>query len=97
VYCGEVFDSEELTVDHVQPRVKRGDQSRGNVVTACRACNTRKGSRSLVAFLAAEPNTRSNFFRYATTVWARHLRALEQGMKEIDVANSDMGSIQRRD
>ena len=36
-----------LTVDHVQPRIRGGDRSGGNLVTACGACNARKGSMRL--------------------------------------------------
>ena len=50
VYCGEQFPAEELTLDHVQPRVRGGDRSEGNLVTACRACNTLKGQRRLSDF-----------------------------------------------
>jgi 5-methylcytosine-specific restriction endonuclease McrA len=81
VYCGTVYDVDELTVDHVQPRTRQGDHSGGNLVTACRACNTRKGQSSLASFLASDPVSRQNFFLYATTVWPRHLRALEQELK----------------
>ena len=80
-YCGGVFESADLTVDHVQPRVRQGDQSGGNLVTACRACNTRKGSRRLSEFLIEDAAARSHFFRYAVHVWPRHLRTLEQELK----------------
>ena len=80
VYCGEEFPVEELTVDHVQPKARGGDNSAGNVVTACGGCNTRKGHRRLSDFLLAEPVARTNFFRLATHVWARHLRVLEEDM-----------------
>lgn len=76
VYCGGVHELEDLSVDHVQPRMRGGDGSPGNVVTACRACNTRKGSRSLAAFLAEEPSARRNFFTWARYVWPRHLKAV---------------------
>lgn len=78
VYCGEVFPAEELTLDHVQPRVRGGDRSRGNLVTACRTCNAAKGHRRLADYLAAEPTACRNFFRYATHVWKRHLKAVEE-------------------
>jgi 5-methylcytosine-specific restriction endonuclease McrA len=86
VYCGQVFDEAELTVDHVQPRVRRGDHSAGNVVTACRACNTRKGHQQLAVFLHADPVARQNFFRYAVTVWPRHLRTVEEELRAIGPA-----------
>ena len=57
VYCGETFASAELTVDHVQPRVRGGDRSGGNLVTACGACNVAKGHRRLAEFLRATRDT----------------------------------------
>jgi hypothetical protein len=81
VYCGEVFGAEELTLDHVEPRMRGGDQSEGNLVTACRACNTRKGSLPAWAFLAGRPEERDNFLRYATGVWPRLRRAVEEAAR----------------
>lgn len=78
VYCGEEFDAEELTVDHVQPRVKGGDHSRGNLVASCRACNAAKGGAPAWAFLAARPELRENFLRYARWIWPRLRRAVEE-------------------
>ena len=78
VYCGEVFPAEALTVDHVQPRVKGGDRSGGNLVTACGGCNVLKGHRRLSEFLLATPSALENFRRWARFVWPRHLRALEE-------------------
>lgn len=82
VYCGQVFEVDELTIDHVQPRVKQGDTSGGNLVTACRLCNVRKGSSRLAQFLAGDSTARENFFRYARFIWPRHQRALEQELGE---------------
>lgn len=81
VYCGLVHEPDELTIDHVQPRVRGGDGSGGNVVTACGACNTRKGHRRLAQFLRDEPASRENFFRYATHVHRRHLRDIEEELR----------------
>jgi hypothetical protein len=77
VYCAETFPSELLTLDHVEPRMRGGDHSEGNLVTACRACNTRKGSLPAWSFLADNPVERENFLRYATSVWPRLRRAVE--------------------
>ena len=78
VYCGEPFDAAALTIDHVQPRVRGGDNTPGNVVTACGGCNTAKGHRKLAEFLLAEPAARRNFLALATHVYPRHLRALAE-------------------
>lgn len=78
VYCGEVRSAEDLSVDHVHPRALGGDSSQGNVVTACRGCNVRKGRRSLARFLAEEPDARRHFEALAVHVWPRHRRALAE-------------------
>lgn len=78
VYCGGVFEATALSVDHVQPRMRGGDGSGGNVVTACGGCNTAKASRPLWQFLADNPDARRNFFQFARYVWPRHLRAVAE-------------------
>ena len=82
VYCGERFAARDLTVDHVQPRVRGGDRSEGNLVAACITCNTAKAQRRLADFLREEPRARQNFFRYAVHVWPRLLRDLERALHD---------------
>lgn len=84
VYCGQVYPADELTVDHVQPRVRGGDRSGGNLVTACKACNTLKGHRSVAVFLLDDLARRANFFRLATAVWERHLRAVREAIERAE-------------
>ena len=43
-YCAQVFPSAKLTRDHVIPFSKGGKDTWMNSVTACRACNERKGN-----------------------------------------------------
>ena len=83
VYCGEQFPEEELTLDHVQPRVRGGDRSEGNLVTACKACNTLKGHRRLSFFLHENPAAREQFFKHAVHVWPRLLRVLEEELDRL--------------
>ncbi len=45
-YCGGQPGKHELTVDHVIPRSRGGTTIWENVVTACAACNHRKGDRT---------------------------------------------------
>ncbi|MEJ0062315.1 MAG: HNH endonuclease [Alphaproteobacteria bacterium] len=44
-YCARQHSTHELTFDHVTPRSRGGRTVWDNVVTACGACNLRKGSR----------------------------------------------------
>ena len=80
VYCGKVFPAEELTVDHVQARVRGGDRSGGNLVTACSGCNTAKGHRRVGDFLRDDTAARANFFRYAVHLWPRLLRVIREAI-----------------
>jgi 5-methylcytosine-specific restriction endonuclease McrA len=45
-YCGEKKAVAELTLDHILPRSRGGDNSPLNIVTACVACNNRKSNRT---------------------------------------------------
>ncbi len=45
-YCGRRFMSRDLSRDHVVPVSRGGRDAWTNTVTACRACNTRKGNRT---------------------------------------------------
>jgi len=44
-YCGNIFDREELNLDHVFPRDRGGQTTWENIVCSCIPCNTRKGNR----------------------------------------------------
>ena len=45
-YCGDKKGVSELTLDHILPRSRGGDNSPVNIVTACVACNNRKANRT---------------------------------------------------
>jgi len=45
-YCGEKKGAGELTLDHILPRSRGGDNSPLNIVTACLKCNNRKSNRT---------------------------------------------------
>lgn len=47
-YCGHEKPLSQLSVDHVQPRSRGGDNSWENTVCCCVSCNTRKGSKTPV-------------------------------------------------
>jgi hypothetical protein len=78
VYCGETFESRFLSVDHVEPRMRGGDHSEGNLVTACLTCNAAKGAAPAWLYLAERPVERANFLRFGTHVWSRLRRAVEE-------------------
>lgn len=82
VYCNANPPSHDLTLDHVEPRVKGGDQSDGNLVTCCKACNELKSGKTAWAFLAADRERRENFLQNATGVWPRLTRAVKQAAEK---------------
>lgn len=43
-YCHRAVGRAGLTMDHIVPLGRGGRSTRGNVVAACKACNTRKKS-----------------------------------------------------
>jgi 5-methylcytosine-specific restriction endonuclease McrA len=45
-YCGRIFATSDLSLDHVIPRAQGGDDTWENLVCACIRCNARKGGRT---------------------------------------------------
>lgn len=43
-YCGQQVKPSQLTMDHIVPIARGGQSSKGNVVTTCKECNTKKKS-----------------------------------------------------
>lgn len=46
-YCGTKISRSASTIDHVVPRCKGGETSYKNCVACCKACNNKKGSKTL--------------------------------------------------
>ena len=46
LYCGSSFKTSLLTRDHIHPKAQGGKDIWNNVVTACKACNVKKGCRT---------------------------------------------------
>jgi 5-methylcytosine-specific restriction endonuclease McrA len=44
-YCGDLFDADALTREHIIPTSRGGLDSWMNCITACRVCNGHKGNR----------------------------------------------------
>ncbi len=51
VYCGEHYDLEQLTLDHVTPKAFGGETLTKNLVPSCRRCNQAKGTRNWLTFM----------------------------------------------
>lgn len=54
--CGKVLLNHEVTLDHVIPLSRGGEHSYDNLKIACRPCNVKKHTRTLVEFLAINSN-----------------------------------------
>jgi hypothetical protein len=79
----------DLTLDHVEPRMRGGDDSEGNLVACCRTCNEAKAGAAAWSFLSQRPELRDNFLaavaasdtRWARPVWDRLLRAIREAAR----------------
>lgn len=58
-YCGQppIDDDSltELTIDHVKPKSRGGEDRTSNVIPACRECNQAKSSQDWVAWYRMQP------------------------------------------
>ena len=53
-YCGaSVEDGAQMTLDHLRPHARGGENHETNLVTACKRCNCSRGKRSVRAFARA--------------------------------------------
>jgi len=43
-YCGDVYDADQLEVDHLVPLEKGGTDEFENMATSCSSCNKKKGT-----------------------------------------------------
>lgn len=46
-YCGQIYSSNKLTIDHIIPKSAGGVNSFTNCVTACLLCNRKKANKTL--------------------------------------------------
>lgn len=82
-YCGSTVNPEELTADHVFPRVKGGSNSVDNIVYVCRHCNSSKGKKDLMEWLIEQNLTPTYYVleQYLKEVW---FYSLEHGICDKD-------------
>lgn len=55
-YCQKQLTRFTATLDHIQPVSRGGDNSLGNLVTACLHCNSRRGNRPVMHAIIAGDN-----------------------------------------
>ena len=84
VYCGRAHPDVELSVDHVEPRMRGGDNSEGNLVTACVDCNRQKAGLAAWAYLEERDQERAVFLARATYVWPRLRAAIVEAAEKAE-------------
>lgn len=84
-YCGATGS---LTIDHIVPRVLGGLDGGDNFLPACRRCNSAKGAKDLLVWMAAEESfpSLSVLRRYLKLA---HARAAEMAILDIPIAVID--------
>lgn len=73
-YCGKIFDSPELTLDHILPKSRNGKSTWENLITACKNCNVKKGDRTpneAGMILAKKPGSDSITFLHIVRIKGR--------------------------
>lgn len=83
-YCGAQPGSEELTIDHVQPRSRGGTSTWENCVLACLECNQRKANRTPRE--ASMPLHKCPLRPTWTPLYARHTVRVESWSKFLSEA-----------
>lgn len=67
-YCGQPpIDNKSLTIDHVKPRTRGGEDRTSNCIPACRECNHNKGSEQWLAWFRIQP-----FYNFSTELRIKH-------------------------
>jgi 5-methylcytosine-specific restriction endonuclease McrA len=54
IWCGRKLWPRDLTAEHLLPRARHGHALAENLAVACRACNKRRGTRSVTAYVRAQ-------------------------------------------
>ena len=85
-YCAQRFRVEQLDMEHIVPRSKRGEGSWMNLVAACKACNNRKANRTPEAagmklhYVPYVPNRYEAFILSNRKILADQMEFLLQGV-----------------
>ena len=88
-YCGR--QGHDLTLDHIVPRHRGGGHTWENLVTACKACNHRKGGKTLEeARLPAQPPAVRAAQRRVLAVHAVPRRRAQRGLADVPVPGPEL-------
>jgi hypothetical protein len=95
IYCGS---TENLSVDHLIPRVRGGPDSGDNVVESCKSCNSSKGGKCLYEwwFESASNAKLSKLDRPPRIAEGKYLKLhyqLHEKNETLDVTKSDLSPL----
>jgi len=99
IYCGA---SDTLTLEHILPRCRGGEDITDNLVWVCKSCNSSKGSKRLYEWKGLKH--KDEHHRIAEGKYLKYLYNLHEkrGTLEVDnvkefCSSCDMGSLCERD
>ena len=84
-YCGS---AENLSVDHIIARERGGTDSGENLIYACRTCNSSKGSKDLMAWMASRGQFPPLFLLRRYLKQAIHY-ARQHGLIDVPLVDAD--------
>jgi len=79
IYCG---NAEKLTTDHILPRICGGEDIPDNVVSACKSCNSSKGSKGLYEWRGLD--AKDNHHRVSEGKYLKYLHSLHKKQGTLD-------------
>jgi 5-methylcytosine-specific restriction endonuclease McrA len=102
-YCG--VENVPLQVEHIHPKAKGGTNRISNLCLACEACNIKKGTQDIEAFLRKKPDVLKRVFAQAkrplkdaaavnSTRWALLNRLKETGL-EVNTGSGGLTKFNR--
>lgn len=84
VYCGA---TENLSVDHLFPRIKGGADNVENLICSCKSCNSSKGKKDLMVWY----NERGQF--PSIMVLRRYLKLVHQQCQELGIMDKQLEEV----
>ncbi|MDD4645414.1 MAG: HNH endonuclease [Bacteroidales bacterium] len=82
IYCGQ---STKLTVEHILPRSRGGEDIPDNVVWVCQSCNSGKGSKRLYEW--GKLTNKDNHHRIAEGKYLKYLYTLHENQGTLECDN----------
>jgi len=85
IYCGK---KEDLTTDHIFPRIYGGEDTPDNVVRVCKSCNSSKGCKGFYEWKGLENKDNQN--RIAEGKYLKYLYKIHEKNGSLDCTIEDL-------